>query len=122
MIHEKFKVITVNINSNGELETPSKKELTKFLNQPEVFAHSIGAQPISSVRLRVSIGYTLNKRSKPKKYKLTTKTLGYGLNDAQIEAALEKAASKFKSIICHELFTFGTDNDDEAVMFLHEVA
>ena len=117
MIHENFKAFALSFE-NGKFSTADKKQILKFTDQPEIFAHSVGAQYVNSTgKVVMTIGYTTKKKGKAKKYTLTVKKLGqfqFGL----LEAALTKTASKLEKIICHELIV--TADDTAYAIFLHE--
>lgn len=115
--HENFKAFELSFE-NGKITNADKKQILKFVDLPEIHAHSIGAQYISRAgKIALTIGYTTKKNGKAKKYSLTVKKLG-AFQFSLLEAALTKAASKLEKIICHELIV--TADETAYAIFLHE--
>ena len=116
MFHSKFQLFAVAL-SGGKLSASAKKPVLNFVNQPNVQAHSIGAQ-FNEDTLLLTIGYSEKKgKAGSKNYSLELKKLGV-FNHNTLAASLEKAADKFEGVICHEIFV---DSENEVyALFLNE--
>ena len=121
MSHKLFKVTTTTF-TNGKFTTAAKKELNSFLNSG-VTPKSVGVEflenaPEGTPNVVVSVGYS-NQKSK-KKFSLTFKKVGKldVSNTALFEKALNKSASTFESVLCHEFFV--TNDSSVYAVFLAE--
>lgn len=109
MSHKKFKIFEGSIE-NGKLAKPLLSELKKFSKQDKVDPKSIGVVYVADKNeVLISLGYADKKSKVHVDFKV--KNLG-NLSEgiSALEAKAEKAAEKIENIICHELFTDGSDD------------
>jgi hypothetical protein len=120
-VHDKFKVFV------GELapdDTIGKlaEDVAGFANHSGIAAKSIGVEYLESAkRLVVTLGYRQDEESYPIRLhsirmgKIETLSGDFSI----LEAAMERASSKLRNIICHELYVTG-DQEFVMVFMTHE--
>jgi hypothetical protein len=120
-VHDKFKVFVGELapdNTIGRLAD----EVAAFASKSSIAAKSIGVEYIESAgRVLISLGYRDDAESYP--IKLHSVSLGKIDPTAKdfkaLEKAMAEASSKYRNIICHELY-LTSERDFMMVFMTHE--
>jgi len=107
--HSKFKVFISEPGKNGLLNEDVPVAISRFVDQHNVAAKSIGVEfKQSTGKVWFTLGYAEGQGT----HQVAVKTVVLGqLGDdaSALENALETAASGLDNVICHEFYVDGTD-------------
>jgi len=111
-IHDKFKVFVGDLAPDKTIGKLAD-EVADFAKKAKIAAKSIGVEYLESKgKLLITLGY--KEGEEPYHIRLHSVHLGkidaLAGDFAKLEQAMAKASSKFKSIICHELYLTGEDD------------
>jgi hypothetical protein len=120
-VHEKFKIFTGELAADKTIGNLAG-QVAGFVQQSKIAAKSIGVAYLESLkRLVITLGYRDDEEPYP--IKLHCISLGkMGVEGPELgdfEKALAKATSKYRNVICHELYLTGPQ-DFMMVLMTHE--
>lgn len=103
--HNHFKFFQLQFENN-KIEEEGKNQLVKFLNGNDIIAKSVGIEHLDNdQKVIICIGYAIEENNKT--FDIELKKIGKFEGDSSLsslEGAMNKAASSYTNIICHEFF------------------
>jgi hypothetical protein len=121
-VHDKFKIFSGVLASDGTIGKLAD-EVADFVTASRIAPKSIGVAYLPSKHLVITLGY----RDDDQPYPIKLHCIPLGKVDVKggdfraLERKIGEASSKYRNIICHEIYVMG-ENDFTVVVMTHEVA